>query len=40
MIKRIGMMARKELEAALDTPVFLELEAKVDAKWQDKFGNL
>lgn len=39
MIKKIGMAARKELEAALDTPVHLELEVKVDAKWQDRFGR-
>ncbi|MDD5438250.1 MAG: GTPase Era [Patescibacteria group bacterium] len=38
MIKKIGMAARKELEAALDTAVHLELEVKVDAKWPDKFN--
>jgi len=37
MIKEIGTAARKELQAALDTPVHLDLEVKVDAKWQDKF---
>ena len=40
MIKKIGMAARKELEAALDTPVHLELGVKVDAKWPDKFNYL
>jgi GTPase len=37
MIKNIGMKARKELQAALDTTVHLDLEVKVDAKWQEKF---
>ncbi len=40
MIKEIGSRARKELQAALDTPVHLELEVKVDAKWQDKFSAI
>lgn len=39
MIKQIGMAARKELEAALDTPVHLELEVKVDAKWPERFSH-
>ena len=38
MIKKIGMLARKELEAALDTQVHLSLEVKVDARWPEKFG--
>ncbi|MDF1496562.1 MAG: GTPase Era [Patescibacteria group bacterium] len=40
MIKEIGSRARKELQAALDTPVHLDLEVKVDAKWQDKFSAI
>ncbi|MFA6160903.1 MAG: GTPase Era [Patescibacteria group bacterium] len=36
MIKEIGSAARKELEAALDTQIHLELEVKVDANWQEK----
>ncbi len=40
MIKQIGMASRKELEAALNTAVHLDLEVKVDAKWQEKFGAL
>ncbi len=38
MIKKIGILARKELEAALDTVVHLSLEVKVDARWPEKFG--
>jgi GTP-binding protein Era len=40
MIKEIGSKARKELQAALDTPVHLDLEVKVDAKWPDKFSSV
>ncbi len=40
MIKEIGMKARKELQAALDTPVHLDLEVKVDAKWPEKFSSI
>lgn len=40
MIKQIGIASRKELEAALNTAVHLDLEVKVDAKWQEKFGAL
>lgn len=40
MIKQIGMASRKELEAALNTAVHLELEVKVDAKWPERFGTL
>lgn len=36
MIKEIGSAARKELEAALDAQIHLELEVKVDANWQEK----
>lgn len=37
-IKQIGIMARKELEGALNVPVHLSLDVKVDARWQEKFG--
>jgi len=40
MIRQIGIASRKELEAALNTAVHLDLEVKVDAKWQEKFGAL
>jgi GTP-binding protein Era len=40
MIKKIGVSARKELEAALDTTIHLELEVKVDAKWPEKFNYI
>ena len=33
MIKRIGETARKELEALLGQPVYLELFVKVDRDW-------
>ncbi len=38
MIKRIGIMARKELEGALNVSVHLSLDVKVDARWQENFG--
>ena len=37
MIKKIGMDARKELEMATNTKIFLELTVKVDPKWQERF---
>ena len=37
MIKRIGMEARKEIEAATGAKCFLELEVKVDPKWPQRF---
>ncbi|MBD3281883.1 GTPase Era [Candidatus Uhrbacteria bacterium] len=37
-IKEIGMKARKELQAALDTPVHLDLDVRVDPKWPEKFS--
>ncbi len=39
MIKEIGSKARKELQIALNTPVYLNLEVKVDAKWPEKFSS-
>ncbi len=35
MIKRIGTEARKDLEAMLDGPVFLDLHVKVREEWRD-----
>jgi GTP-binding protein Era len=35
MIKRIGTEARKDLEAAFETRVFLDLRVKVDPDWRD-----
>lgn len=35
-IKEIGQMARRELEQALNTKVFLELEVEVDKHWVDR----
>jgi GTP-binding protein Era len=37
-IKAIGIQARKELEQALQARVFLELNVKVDPKWQERFA--
>jgi GTP-binding protein Era len=34
MLKRIGSLARKELEALLGSRVFLELRVKVQREWQ------
>ncbi|KAF2956725.1 GTPase Era [Marinitoga sp. 38H-ov] len=36
MIKKIGMLARKELEAILDDKVYLDLYVKVKDKWRQK----
>ncbi|MBU2566018.1 GTPase Era [Patescibacteria group bacterium] len=38
-IKKIGIAARKELTIALNTDIHLQTEVKVDARWQEKFGN-
>ncbi len=38
MIKEIGMTARKELEAATNLHIHLELTVKVDPKWPQRFG--
>ena len=35
MIKRIGTEARKDLEAMLEGPVFLDLHVKVREEWRD-----
>jgi GTP-binding protein Era len=35
MLKRIGTEARQELEALLETKVFLDLRVKVNADWRD-----
>ncbi len=36
MMKRIGGLARQEIERFLDHPVFLDLHVKVRAKWREK----
>ncbi|HEX9007519.1 MAG TPA: GTPase Era, partial [Bacteroidota bacterium] len=36
MMKRIGRLARREIERFLDHPVFLELHVKVRDKWREK----
>lgn len=36
-IKEIGTKARRELEEALQTKIFLDLNVKVDPKWPEKF---
>ncbi len=35
-IKEIGQMARRELEAALNKKIYLELEAEVDSHWVER----
>lgn len=37
MIKKISMVARKELEQVTNAKVFLELNIKVDPKWPERF---
>lgn len=37
MIKRIGMEARKELEAATGEKIFLDLHVELDPNWQEHF---
>ena len=36
MIKKIGTLARKELEQTLGTKVYLELYVKTIDKWRDR----
>lgn len=36
-IKEIGQLARKEMEQATDQKVFLDLEVKVEERWQERF---
>lgn len=40
MLKKIGTMARQEIEALLGSHVFLELWVKVDKDWRDKEDEL
>ena len=35
MIKELGSLARKDIEAFIDRKVFLELFVKVRPKWRD-----
>ncbi|OGL73607.1 GTPase Era [Candidatus Uhrbacteria bacterium RIFCSPHIGHO2_12_FULL_57_11] len=38
-IKEIGWAARKELEAILDTKIFLDLRVEVDERWMDRLAG-
>lgn len=38
-IKEIGWAARKELEAVLNTKVFLDLHVEVDERWMDRLAS-
>lgn len=40
MLKKIGTLARKEIEALIGSKVFLELWVKVDKDWRDKEEEL
>jgi GTP-binding protein Era len=40
MIKKLGTLSRKEIEAFLDSKVFLELFVKVRPKWRDNETHL
>jgi GTP-binding protein Era len=39
-IKKVGIEARKDIEAFIESPVFLELFVKVDKDWRDKENKL
>jgi len=39
-LKKVGMMARKDIEAFFDKPVFLELFVKVDRDWRSSTSRL
>ncbi len=36
MLKKIGTLARKDIEALLDFPIFLEIFCKVEADWRNR----
>lgn len=40
MLKKVGTLARKEIEALIGSKVFLELWVKVDQNWRDKEEEL
>ncbi|MFT8392220.1 MAG: KH domain-containing protein, partial [Sporolactobacillus sp.] len=40
MLKKVGTLARKEIEALIGMKVFLELWVKVDQNWRDKEEEL
>jgi GTP-binding protein Era len=40
MLKRIGMQARKQIEAQIDGQVFLELHVRVRENWRQKDGDV
>jgi GTP-binding protein Era len=39
-LKKVGMLARKDIEAFFDKPVFLELFVKVDKDWRSSTSRL
>ena len=39
-LKKVGTDARKDIEAFIDSKVFLELYVKVDKDWRDKENKL
>ena len=39
-LKKVGMLARKDIEAFFDKPVFLELFVKVDKDWRSNVNRL
>ena len=39
-LKKVGMLARKDIEAFFDKPVFLELFVKVDKDWRSSVSRL
>jgi GTP-binding protein Era len=40
MLKRVGTLAREEMEALFGTPIFLELHVRVEADWREKAAYL
>jgi GTP-binding protein Era len=40
MIKRVGTLAREEMEALFGVHVFLELHVRVEAGWREKAAFL
>ena len=39
-LKKVGMLARKDIEAFFGKPVFLELFVKVDRDWRSSTSRL
>ena len=40
MIKKIGQLARRDIEQLLDDKVYLDLWVKVQKNWRDRQANL